>query len=112
MHQMPSTKTEPNCGVPCLRCPTCGAEQTYSDICRRCKCDLSLVHRLLEYRDALTHRCLLQLRDQQPAHALKAAQQCYAIAADHQTARRLAVVYLLIGDYRSAVDVFKAAHEM
>jgi tetratricopeptide (TPR) repeat protein len=94
-----------------LKCPTCGAAQTLSDECRRCKCDLSLVAAVLrQQRDARrdTVRCLRAGRHKQ---ALQAARRLWAIAPDAEAARYLAVCHLLLGRYAAAIAVYDAAEQ-
>ena len=88
-----------------VRCPTCRAEQPWSDACRRCRCDL----RLLLAAAASYHRarraCLLHLRAGRPRAARLAAESCRALAATAESRRLLAVAALLSGDWAAAADL-------
>ena len=101
--------TDADAALKQMQCPTCGAGQTYADVCRRCKCDLSLVRRLLDQRDALRNDCLVQLRDGQLALALETARRCYELSADRASMRLLAVACFMNGDYAKAVRVHDLA---
>ena len=80
-----------------MRCPTCNARQTWSDECRRCKCDLSLLWRCWRTREAERRRCLRRLRAGQPDQALRHARR-YAIIVGAAEASRLLAVCLLLCD--------------
>jgi hypothetical protein len=90
-----------------MRCPTCGAQQEWSDTCRRCKCDLSLVRPLLQYRQRLRRVCVQALREGRPADALTAAERVYALQHDEGTRRLLAVTRLIAGRYRAAIALIE-----
>lgn len=86
-----------------FRCPTCRAEQPWSDTCRRCKCDLSLLHRAAQACQAQYRLCLQELSAGRTAAALAAARQCYAIKPTPAAARLLAVSALVERDWATAV---------
>lgn len=92
-----------------FRCPTCAARQTLADVCRRCKCDLSLVVAVHHRRDALRRQCLRLLRQQQPEAALRAAEQLHALAPDADSNRLLAVAHLMCGQYSHALRIVQRA---
>ena len=98
---MPSD--EPRPATDTMRCPTCGARQEWSDSCRRCKCDLTLVRPLLQHRQRLRRAVLQALRDGRFADALTAAEHAYALQRDEDARRLLAVAQLLTGRYAAAV---------
>jgi hypothetical protein len=89
---------------PDFRCPTCGARQALDDICRRCRCDLSLVVAIHRRRTLLRRQCLLCIRRQQPEAALLAAEQLHALAPDADSARLLGIAHLLDGDFTHALQ--------
>ena len=91
------------------RCPTCRAEQPWSDTCRRCKCDLSLLHRAVRVYKHNYRRCLGELAAGRTAAALAAARQCYAIKPTPTAARLLTVSALLERDWSTAVAVGRRA---
>jgi hypothetical protein len=85
-----------------VRCPTCGVLQDWSDACRRCKCDLTLLRRVMEAAEASRRRCLCALRGGRTAEALRHARRWYALCPDRSAARLLAVCHLLAGDWPAA----------
>ena len=90
------------------RCPTCNAQQAWSDECRRCKCDLSLLHRLWRRGRALRSACLRELRAGRPAQALPYAQQ-YCFLGPEDAPRLLAACYLLSGNWAKALGEYRKA---
>jgi hypothetical protein len=86
-----------------LRCPTCRAEQPWSDACRRCKCDLRLLRDLVEEYTATRKRCLVSLRQNQLGAALEQARQSFALHAGADSRRLLAVCELLKGHWKAAL---------
>lgn len=92
-----------------LRCPTCGARQVWSDTCRRCKCDLSLVHQVQRRLRTLRRRCLSQLRDQQLEASLDTAKQCCELSAEAANTRLLALCHLLNGNWAMALELHDLA---
>jgi hypothetical protein len=88
-----------------VRCPTCRAEQEWSDTCRRCKSDLRLLRALaLAYRQN-RRACLEHLRQGDGREALRAARRCYQIRADTESRRLLALAALHGGDWATAADL-------
>jgi hypothetical protein len=86
-----------------LRCPTCRAEQPWSDTCRRCKCDLRLLRELAEVYAATRKRCLVSLRENQLEAALEQAKQGFILHAGADSRRLLATCELLNGNWRRAM---------
>jgi hypothetical protein len=74
-----------------------------AEICRRCKCDLSLVVAVQRRRQTLRRQCLHRLREQQGEAALQAAEELYAWSPDTDSKRLLAVAQLACGDYIHAL---------
>ena len=99
--------TPHDCRAP-LHCPTCNASQDWSDVCRRCKCDLSLVVTLLRRRERLQDTCRRELLAGQYEEARHAALACRAISNDPDTIRLLAVSCLASGRTAAAVRVAQA----
>jgi len=96
--------------VPCgvqdeMSCPTCHARQPWSDECRRCKCDLSLLRQLWRASEAGRRRCLCQLRAGRADRALRHARRYATIAGAPQAARLLAVCHALCNDWCNALAV-------
>lgn len=90
-----------------FRCPTCGARQGLAEICRRCKCDLSLVVVVQRRLQTLRQQCLLQLGQQQGEAAVQAAEELHALAPDADSTRLLAVARLACGDYAQALKMLE-----
>lgn len=85
------------------RCPVCGAQQPWSDACRRCHCDLRLLRAAAETWEDQRRRCLVHLRRGETAEALAAAEACWRIAPNSHAARLRAVCRLLAKDWRGAL---------
>ena len=86
-----------------LRCPTCRAEQPWSDTCRRCKCDLRLLRELVEEYAAKRRRCLVNLRENRLGAALEQAKQSFFLHAGADSRRLLATCELLNGNLKGAL---------
>jgi hypothetical protein len=97
------------CGM--LRCPTCQARQEWSDLCRRCKCDLALLRRTAEAHRDSRRRCLLALRAGRARLALEYAGYAYLVSPDADTARLVAVCHFLLGNWDEALAAGRAAAE-
>jgi hypothetical protein len=87
-----------------LRCPTCGAQQTWSDRCRRCKSDLRLLRSALEAYEHNRELCLYYLDADNPQAAFRHAQSCHELRPSSETHRLLALCYLLAEDWESALE--------
>ena len=85
-----------------MRCPTCNATQPWSDECRRCKCDLSLLRQCWRTREAERRRCLRQLKAGRPHRALRHARRYAAIVGAAEASRLLGVCLLLCGNWPDA----------
>jgi hypothetical protein len=83
-------------------CPVCRASQIWSDICRRCRCDLSLLRRAEEARGRSRQEALLHLRAGRWADAEGAARAYHELQPVADSRRLLAVCCLLSGDFRQA----------
>jgi hypothetical protein len=86
-------------------CPTCGARQVPAPECRRCKCDLGLLFRVLEQNAALRRQCLLRIRERRLIAATRLARRCCEMSATLANRRLLATCYLLQGDFHSALRI-------
>jgi hypothetical protein len=93
-----------------LVCPTCGAEQAWSDTCRRCKCDLALLVDTLHLRESLHQECLRQIDAGDIARALTQARRRWELSPDEEAARLLAVCLALMGHF-SLVEQLVAVHD-
>ena len=88
-----------------VRCPTCRAQQVWSDTCRRCKCDLRLLYAAEQsYRNSRT-RCLNALHAGRADAAAVEAQACLRIRPDEEARKLLAVSALLQGDWPTAIKL-------
>jgi hypothetical protein len=85
-----------------VRCPTCRADQEWSEQCRRCKCDLRLLRDVAEAYESSRRRCLFHLRDGSARAALQAARRCHALHPDAESRRLLALGALLCADWATA----------
>ena len=88
-----------------VRCPTCRAEQEWSDTCRRCKSDLRLLRTLTSAYQQNHRACLEHLRQGHRTEALRAARRCHQIKPDTESRRLLALAALHGGDWATAADL-------
>lgn len=88
-----------------MRCPTCNAQQAWSDECRRCKCDLSLLRQWRRTSEAERRRCLRQLRAGRPRRALGHARRWAIMVGAAEASRLLGVCLLLCGAWPDACDL-------
>jgi hypothetical protein len=96
---------EPNAADENMRCPTCRAEQPWSDQCRRCKSDLTLLRATAQAFAWHRRECLRLLRLAQFEAALEQARLAFALHADADSRRLLAVCALWNGDYSQAREL-------
>jgi hypothetical protein len=88
-----------------VRCPTCRAEQEWSDTCRRCKSDLRLLRAFAAAYHRSRESCLAHLRRRQGHPALLAARRCYTLKRDSESRRLLALAALYCGDWETAAGL-------
>ena len=91
-----------------MRCPTCRAEQAWSDTCRRCKSDLRLLRDFAREYDARRTECLLLLRQNNAPAALEQARIAGAIHANDESRQLLAVCEFLNSNFSAAVSHVRA----
>jgi hypothetical protein len=84
-------------------CPTCAAEQPWSDTCRRCKTDLSDLRAAWRAIEGARCECLRELRRGNSDRALRLAQHLMHLRPDQDAARLLAICCLLHGNWRAAL---------
>lgn len=89
------------------RCPVCGASQNWTAECRRCGADLNLMRVFAEAADDARRRCLIAVADGQNQKALLLARRLVRLRPDEAAERLLAVCYMLVGEYPSAVSLAK-----
>ena len=82
-----------------LRCPTCGAAQPWSNVCRRCKSDLELVVATLQQMQRLHVECLASLASGDTSSALSFARRRWELSPDEISARLLGVCYATLGRF-------------
>jgi hypothetical protein len=88
-----------------VRCPTCRAQQAWSDTCRRCKCDLRLLYATDQSYHHSRARCLDALHAGRADAAMVDAQTCLQIRPDEESRKLLAVCALLKGDWPTAIKL-------
>ncbi|MBM4095077.1 MAG: hypothetical protein FJ276_37560 [Planctomycetes bacterium] len=86
-----------------MHCPTCRARQTWSDICRRCKCDMAELHAAWRACQHLRFRCLALLRAGDFPAARAAAHQYVSLVPCDGSLRLLATCQLLDGRWAAAL---------
>lgn len=92
-----------------MQCPACRALQPWSDVCRRCKCDLSLLRSAVGAAEESRVRCLEALRDGRWAEAIHHARHAHELAPTQDTLRTLAVCHLLGEDWHAAFELASRA---
>jgi hypothetical protein len=90
-------------------CPTCSAQQAWSDQCRRCKCDLSLLREWYSAGETERRQSLRQLRAGRPSQALRHARRYARIAGAQKASRLLAVCHLLCHHWPNSYAAFGEA---
>ena len=88
-----------------MRCPTCGASQSASPECRRCKCDLEMVLAVRQQARALHRQYLVHLREGDVRAALAVAIRRHRLAPDPVSRRLLAVACLGLGRFADAAQL-------
>jgi hypothetical protein len=94
-----------------VRCPTCRAEQEWSDTCRRCKSDLRLLRAFAAAYQRSRSACLEHLRQGEGRAAMAAARRCYELRPDAESRRLLALAALECGDWATATAVARTIPE-
>ena len=85
-----------------VRCPTCGARQEWSDVCRRCKADLRLLRRAAAAYLRSRNRCLIAWRQGRVDAARRHARDCFRLSPRDESRRLLALCALLENDWPAA----------
>lgn len=83
-------------------CPTCNARQAWSDECRRCKCDLSLLRQYWRAGEGERRQCLHELRSGRPNRALYHARRYAKLVGTAEASRLLAVCSVLCDNWPNA----------
>ncbi len=94
-----------------VRCPTCRALQEWSDTCRRCRSDLSLLRAACSTH--LDHRrnCILQLDAACPDLALGHALRCHEIDPGPDSLRLLALCAMARNEWETALELIQQADQ-
>jgi predicted amidophosphoribosyltransferase len=87
-----------------LICPVCRAEQPWSDSCRRCRCDLSLLRKADQARRLARQQSEEHLRAGRWAEAHRMALALYDLDRGRDAPRLLALCCLLAGDFARAAE--------
>ncbi|MGD0897493.1 MAG: hypothetical protein ABR915_06625 [Thermoguttaceae bacterium] len=93
-----------------VRCPTCGAVQEWSDACRRCRCELTLLRHVAEAALTARRRSLRALRGGRLPEALRHARRSCVLCPDPPAAHLLAVCHLLQGNWTAALSMAETGH--
>ena len=88
-----------------MRCPTCRAQQPWSDECRRCKCELTLVRVAWRASRQARTRSLLHLREGRYSQALHQARLYRRLCGNEEARQMLAVCCVLAGQWNEALKV-------
>ena len=92
-----------------MTCPVCQARQIWSDECRRCKCDLSLLRAMCLDSQHARSDCLRQLRAGNHEVAILRARRYVRLSPCEDALRLLAVCSLLMSDWRCALSAIRLA---
>jgi hypothetical protein len=84
-------------------CPTCRATQEWSEVCRRCKCDLQLLEAVAVAYTRARRRCLEALSDGRLVEAQELARYCHWLEPGPESRRLLSLCALLGGDWPTAL---------
>ena len=94
-----------------MRCPTCGARQTWAETCRRCKCDLSLLRAAAGAYEQHRRRCLENLLGAMFEKALAHAKSCHSLKPDAESFRLMALAQLGCRNWAGAWESARVALE-
>lgn len=94
-----------------VRCPTCRARQPWSDTCRRCKSDLSLLRDVAESSTQSRRLCLRALCDGRYLEAVSHARRSYHLSPSPGAARLLSVCHLMAGQWSKALSAARLAED-
>jgi hypothetical protein len=94
-----------------VRCPTCRALQEWSDLCRRCRCDLRLLRAACSTHQDHRRSCILQLEVGQPDIALGHALRCHELLPGADSLRLLALCALAREEWETALRLAQTADQ-
>lgn len=92
-----------------LRCPTCRATQVWSDVCRRCKCDLRLLREAAEAYQRARRRALAAVEAGEWRQAVAWARQAERISSDASSRQLLAACLTLAERWDEAWETARGA---
>ncbi len=98
----PQATEAPGSGQATMACPTCRAEQDWSNECRRCRSDLTDLHSVWRRRRELRTACLDALRIGGLERALDLARDGVSLCPNEESTRLLTVCHLLLGHWSAA----------
>ena len=85
-----------------LRCPTCRATQAWSDECRRCGSNLTLLRRFSNRGTQLRGQCLRALQSNNVRDAVAHSRALFQLHPTDASRRLLAVCLLTAGEFQEA----------
>lgn len=94
-----------------VRCPTCRALQEWSDLCRRCRCDLRLLRAACSAHQDHRRSCIRQLEVGQPDIALGHALRCHELLPGADSLRLLALCALARQEWETALELVQTADQ-
>ena len=94
-----------------VRCPTCRALQEWSESCRRCRCDLSLLRAACSTHQDHRRNCILQLDAGLTELALGHALRCHDLQPGADSLRLLALCALARQDWETALELVQTADQ-
>ncbi len=92
-----------------VRCPTCRALQEWSNVCRRCRCDLRLLRSACSGNREHRRGCILQLEIGRPDLAMSHALRCHELQPGADSLRLLALCILGRQDWETALELVQKA---
>ncbi|MBI3465288.1 MAG: hypothetical protein HY000_19860 [Planctomycetes bacterium] len=104
---MSSQLLDEACRTVGIQCPTCGASGQTDVECRRCRCDLRLLHRLEVQRAAEFKELAAALTECRWSDALTSAQYIHTLRPDDASFPVLAVCQLLNNNLQAAGGTYR-----
>jgi hypothetical protein len=95
--------TTRDAGTQEMVCPTCRARQVWSETCRRCKSDLTLLRQIWQRAEWHRRQALHALTAGRPQAALAYARRYAQLLGDDRAKRLLAVCNLLCENWPQAL---------
>jgi len=108
---MDVTREQTAASEPSLACPTCGARQSWSGECRRCKSDLSDLRAVWLASRRAQAACRVALRAGKLDQALLDARRFAWLCPSDTSIQLLTVCLLLCGDWSEALSASQTPTE-